>query len=105
MYKRQDKIRAVDASIAEEMGFDSEAVIPVSGQTYNIDCINRVLLCGPLRLTQFAAYIAGEVFISSHIMVNYYKEEKTLYSICPPDPTADNASEIVVEQIIEYLKK
>jgi len=28
-----DKIRAVDASIAEEMGFDSEAVIPVSGQT------------------------------------------------------------------------
>ena len=30
-----DKIRAVDASIAEEMGFDSEAVIPVSGQTYS----------------------------------------------------------------------
>ena len=26
-----DKIRAVDASIAEEMGFDCEAVIPVSG--------------------------------------------------------------------------
>ena len=30
-----DKIRAVDASIAEEMGFDSEAFIPVSGQTYS----------------------------------------------------------------------
>ena len=30
-----DKIRAVDASIAEEMGFDPEAVIPVSGQTYS----------------------------------------------------------------------
>ena len=30
-----DKIRAVDASIAEEMGFDHEAVIPVSGQTYS----------------------------------------------------------------------
>ena len=30
-----DKIRAVDASIAEEMGFDREAVIPVSGQTYS----------------------------------------------------------------------
>ena len=30
-----DKIRAVDASIAEEMGFDCEAVIPVSGQTYS----------------------------------------------------------------------
>ena len=28
----------------------------------------RVLLCRPLRLTQFAAYIAGKVFISSHIM-------------------------------------
>ena len=30
-----DKIRAVDASIAREMGFDPEAVIPVSGQTYS----------------------------------------------------------------------
>ena len=30
-----DKIRAVDASIAEEMGFDPKAVIPVSGQTYS----------------------------------------------------------------------
>ena len=29
------KIRAVDASIAEEMGFDPKAVIPVSGQTYS----------------------------------------------------------------------
>ena len=38
------------------------------GKSFHIDCINRVLLCGPLRLTQFAAYIAGEVFISSHIM-------------------------------------
>ena len=38
------------------------------GKSFHIDCINRVLLCGPLRLTQFAAYISGEVFISSHIM-------------------------------------
>ena len=38
------------------------------GKSFHIDCINRVLLCRPLRLTQFAAYIAGEVFISSHIM-------------------------------------
>ena len=30
-----DKIRAVDASIAKEMGFAPEAVIPVSGQTYS----------------------------------------------------------------------
>ncbi len=30
-----DKIRAVDASIAKEMGFRPEAVIPVSGQTYS----------------------------------------------------------------------
>ena len=30
-----DKIRAVDASIANEMGFASDAVIPVSGQTYS----------------------------------------------------------------------
>ena len=30
-----DKIRAVDASIASEMGFAPEAVIPVSGQTYS----------------------------------------------------------------------
>ena len=30
-----DKIRAVDASIAQEMGFDPKAVIPVSGQTYS----------------------------------------------------------------------
>ena len=30
-----DKIRAVDASIAQEMGFDPAAVIPVSGQTYS----------------------------------------------------------------------
>ena len=30
-----DKIRAVDASIAREMGFDPKAVIPVSGQTYS----------------------------------------------------------------------
>ncbi len=29
------KIRAVDASIAKEMGFDPSAVIPVSGQTYS----------------------------------------------------------------------
>lgn len=42
---------------------------------------------------------------NSKDLINYYKEEKTLYSICPPAPTADNASEIVVEQIIEYLKK
>ena len=38
------------------------------GKSFHIDCKRRVLLCGPLRLTQFAAYIAGEVFISSHIM-------------------------------------
>ena len=30
-----DKIRAVDASIAREMGFAPDAVIPVSGQTYS----------------------------------------------------------------------
>ena len=30
-----DKIRAVDAEIAQEMGFDPGAVIPVSGQTYS----------------------------------------------------------------------
>ncbi|OUP28321.1 MULTISPECIES: adenylosuccinate lyase [unclassified Faecalibacterium] len=30
-----DKIRAVDAEIAKEMGFDPSAVIPVSGQTYS----------------------------------------------------------------------
>ena len=30
-----DKIRAVDASIAKEMGFDPKAVVPVSGQTYS----------------------------------------------------------------------
>ena len=30
-----DKIRAVDASIAKEMGFTPDAVIPVSGQTYS----------------------------------------------------------------------
>lgn len=30
-----DKIRAVDAEIAQEMGFDPSAVIPVSGQTYS----------------------------------------------------------------------
>ena len=30
-----DKIRAVDASIAKEMGFAPDAVIPVSGQTYS----------------------------------------------------------------------
>ena len=29
------KIRAVDAEIAQEMGFDPKAVIPVSGQTYS----------------------------------------------------------------------
>ena len=38
------------------------------GKSFHIDCINRVLLCRPLRLTQFSAYIAREVFISSHIM-------------------------------------
>ena len=38
------------------------------GKSFHIDCINRVLLCRPLRLTQFAAYIAGKVFIGSHIM-------------------------------------
>ena len=38
------------------------------GKSFHIDCINRVLLCRPLRLTQFSAYIAGKVFISSHIM-------------------------------------
>ena len=30
-----DKIRAVDASIAQEMGFAPDAVVPVSGQTYS----------------------------------------------------------------------
>ena len=40
--------------------------LPVSLSLIHV--LNRVLLCGPLRLTQFAAYIAGEVFISSHIM-------------------------------------
>ena len=39
-----------------------------SGKSFHIDCINRVLLCRPLCLTQFAAYIAGKVFIGSHIM-------------------------------------
>ena len=38
------------------------------GKGFHIDCKRRVLLCRPLCLTQFAAYIAGKVFISSHIM-------------------------------------
>ena len=38
------------------------------GKSFHIDCINRVLLCCPLCLTQLSAYIAREVFISSHIM-------------------------------------
>ena len=38
------------------------------GKSFHIDCKRRVLLCRPLRLTQFSAYIAGKVFISSHIM-------------------------------------
>ncbi len=46
-----DKIRAVDASIAEEMGFDSEAVIPVSGQTYSrkVDAFILNALAGMAR--------------------------------------------------------
>ena len=38
------------------------------GKGFHIDCKGRVLLCRTLRLTQFAAYIAGKVFIRSHIM-------------------------------------
>ena len=43
-----DKIRAVDASIAKEMGFDPKAVVPVSGQTYSRKFDSRVMnvLCG-----------------------------------------------------------
>ena len=55
------------------------------GKGFHIDCINRVLLCRPLCLTQFAAYIAGKVFISSHIMgrsvlfqLSRYTEDHTL---------------------------
>ena len=47
-----------------------------------------------------------EVYYSnSKELINYYKNENVLYSICPPDPTADNASEIVVEQIIAHIQK
>ena len=39
-----------------------------SGKGLHIDCKGRVLLCGPLCLTQLAPHIAGKVFVSSHIM-------------------------------------
>ena len=43
-----DKIRAVDASIAREMGFAPDAVIPVSGQTYSrkVDAFILIALAG-----------------------------------------------------------
>ena len=52
-------------------------------------------------------YFVGQnnVYSNSKELINYYKNENVLYSICPPDPTADNASEIVVEQIIAHIQK
>ena len=54
-----EKIRAVDASIAKEMGFAPDAVIPVSGQTYSrkVDAFILNALAGigqrsPLRRTR-----------------------------------------------------
>ena len=43
------------------------------GKSFHIDCINRVLLCRPLRLTQFEAYIAGEAVSYTHLDV--YKRQ------------------------------
>ena len=57
-----DKIRAVDASIAKEMGFDPKAVIPVSGQTYSrkVDAFILNALAPSLKLD----YEAEELPIS-----------------------------------------
>ena len=49
--------------------------------------------------------IRDRYYSNSKELINYYKNENVLYSICPPDPTADNASEIVVEQIIAHIQK
>ena len=38
------------------------------GKSFHIDCKRRVLLCRPLRLTQLAAHIPGQVFISSCLL-------------------------------------
>ncbi len=37
-------------------------------------------------------------------LIEYYKSTGVLYPICPPDPTAENASEIVVDKIIGQVK-
>ena len=57
-----DKIRAVDASIAKEMGFDPKAVVPVSGQTYSrkVDAFILNALAPSLKLD----YEAEELPIS-----------------------------------------
>ena len=39
-----------------------------SGKSLHIDCKGRVLLCGPLCLTQLAPHIAGQVFVGCYIM-------------------------------------
>ena len=38
-------------------------------------------------------------------LLNYYKEKNVLLSITPKDPTADNASEQVVEKILEKCEE
>lgn len=41
---------------------------------------------------------------NSEQLINYYEEMGVLKKICPEDPTADNASEMVVDEIIKILK-
>ncbi len=38
-------------------------------------------------------------------LIDYYQEKGVLFKIEPEDPTADNASEQVVEKILEIMKK
>ena len=46
-----------------------------------------------------------EYYKNSEQLINYYEEMGVLKKICPDDPTADNASDMVVEEIIKLINE
>ena len=81
-----DKIRAVDASIAEEMGFDCEAVIPVSGQTYSRK-VDAFILNALAGIGQSCMKFATDL----RLLANFKEMESRLRrtrSVPPPCPTS-----------------
>ena len=92
-----DKIRAVDASIAKEMGFDSEAVIPVSGQTYSRK-VDAFILNALAGIGQSCMKFATDLRLLANFkeMEEPLRRTRSVPPLCPTSATPCAASASVL---------